>query len=601
MWSPVDRAKWDTWAGLDTTMTKDDAKVRYIKLVMKLDPAFTAPSLDPPVAAAKPKSSPSPSPVPIPVPISPTPPPPATESVEEEPKLREFLARSPSGLSVNTRRASANTIDDATHVVLSNSPLKKSTSNDGMVSTPPKPLTPTPTGIVATPEVKGSSMPQVDIVPEHTLANQPTHGDDYSIKLQQEADAVAYSSRQIAAARAIETNKSGRKLFIDPLARILGGEAAYEDALLRQSKADSNAAISGTDRLAIRTRFFDERVSECARHGIHQFVFMGAGMDTRAFRSPSLSLSAGKTDPVVVFELDQQSVLDIKAKLLCGVVDRYRVKRVPIGADLSNPRDWVPKLTTAGFNSSKPTAWVMEGKGNKMRFLHLAFLVTSVILTMKSNVEKHTLYCQHAGFIFYLSPDDANLLIKTVSALSSPKSYLIMSTCNKASLSNAQRGQTSLRQAWKSCLEDYQDLEESGWTNVMETQLGDPKANYGRYNGAIYPMNEPKYPRVIYVEALKELGTDKLPVSVTPRRSSVQSIFGSTFESGVDTDLQTVIREGNELIAKNAVVTKWNSYAAMYNDIINLHDIFQYMAWRLVDAVEMTEASKKVSEFFLIF
>src|SRR5256885_5070202 len=51
-----------------------------------------------------------------------------------------------------------------------------------------------------------------------------------------------------------------------------------------QGDWSSDVCSSDLDYVAIRTRFFDDYISETIHAGVGQAVFLAAGMDTRAFR-----------------------------------------------------------------------------------------------------------------------------------------------------------------------------------------------------------------------------------------------------------------------------------------------------------------------------
>ncbi|CAB1111767.1 unnamed protein product [Ectocarpus sp. CCAP 1310/34] len=206
------------------------------------------------------------------------------------------------------------------------------------------------------------------------------------------SDTVAYSSRMIAASRALESRRRDR-LFDDPYAELLAGPDAMQTAEDREKAkaheessappldptAAATAAVASNGvprdvqrRLAIRTRFCDDFFEDCAGpRGIKQIVSLGAGMDTRGLRLRA----SGDTK---VFEVDQALVLRVKSALLtqaaaadkvAAAVAGFRERRdggvgqgrvVPVEADLS-VEGWQGELFEAGFDPSLPSAWILEG------------------------------------------------------------------------------------------------------------------------------------------------------------------------------------------------------------------------------------------------
>jgi methyltransferase (TIGR00027 family) len=105
--------------------------------------------------------------------------------------------------------------------------------------------------------------------------------------------------------------------------------------------------------MVLRTRYFDDfllRVSE--QEGIRQILLMAAGLDTRAFR---LDWAEGTR----LFELDQPAVLRYKQEILDSLGARPTCDRRFIPADLTKP--WDEILTNNGFDSQKPSCWLLEG------------------------------------------------------------------------------------------------------------------------------------------------------------------------------------------------------------------------------------------------
>ncbi|MEV6608901.1 SAM-dependent methyltransferase [Kutzneria sp. NPDC051319] len=97
----------------------------------------------------------------------------------------------------------------------------------------------------------------------------------------------------------------------------------------------------------LRTRVLDDFVP-----GTPQTVFLGAGLDTRAFRLDWPSDSH-------VFELDRAAVLGFKHRVLASVGAVPLVKRTPVEVDLRG--NWSAALIDAGFYPGLPTTWVAEG------------------------------------------------------------------------------------------------------------------------------------------------------------------------------------------------------------------------------------------------
>ena len=184
-----------------------------------------------------------------------------------------------------------------------------------------------------------------------------TRSDDDSWDL---ASSVGATATMVAAGRAMATRDDRRLIddpFAEPLVRAVGIEffvdmldgrldpAAFGDG----GPERVQAMIAG---MAMRTRFFDDYFRDATVGGIRQVVILAAGLDSRAYR-------LGWPPGTVVYEVDQPKVLEYKAGLLAenGVSPVAEVRAVPI--DLR--QDWPAALKEAGFDPSRPTAWLAEG------------------------------------------------------------------------------------------------------------------------------------------------------------------------------------------------------------------------------------------------
>lgn len=159
---------------------------------------------------------------------------------------------------------------------------------------------------------------------------------------------VAKTALWTAAARARESSRPDR-LFADPLAgRLAGTEGVellgYFD--LRHAPADGNPF------LAIRTRWFDDFLTEPGSEGVYQVVGLGVGLDTRAVRLP---WAEGTT----FFEVDNADLLAYKERLLSDSGHSVRCARRLVPTDLEE--DWVSALRAAGYCASRPSVWFAEG------------------------------------------------------------------------------------------------------------------------------------------------------------------------------------------------------------------------------------------------
>jgi methyltransferase (TIGR00027 family) len=176
------------------------------------------------------------------------------------------------------------------------------------------------------------------------------------------ATSVGATAVMVALARAAETASADpliRDQFAEPLvstpelegvreqvAAWWAGPADDED---RDFAPDSQNMINYQ---AVRTHFFDAYFADAAGAGIGQVVILAAGLDSRAYR-------LDWPDGTVVYEIDLPKVLEYKAETLAGHGAAPTVDRRPVAVDLRH--DWPQALRDAGFDTTRPTAWLAEG------------------------------------------------------------------------------------------------------------------------------------------------------------------------------------------------------------------------------------------------
>ncbi|MEV5144685.1 SAM-dependent methyltransferase [Streptomyces sp. NPDC052727] len=186
-------------------------------------------------------------------------------------------------------------------------------------------------------------------------------------------EAVSYTAQWTAAARALETERGDRAIFQDRFARSLAAPRGFE--LLEKNRGSGLIPF-----IAIRTRYLDESIEQIlAENDIRQIVFVAAGMDTRPFR-------LGWPDDATVYEVDFPALLAEKRRRLSRLAAQPRVARREVAADLR--REWLPELEQAGFDPQRPTLWIVE------------------------------------GLMFFLTPEQATNLLRTLGSASAPGSWL---------------------------------------------------------------------------------------------------------------------------------------------------------------------------------
>jgi methyltransferase (TIGR00027 family) len=161
---------------------------------------------------------------------------------------------------------------------------------------------------------------------------------------------VSTTAVGVAAIRAAEADRSDA-LFADPLASAFV-RAAGSSWRPTTDPAQSERITGVIAWVRVRTRFLDDLLLDACANGCRQIVTLGAGLDARAFR---LDLPAGTR----LFELDLSEILEFKQRVVGS--ERYEAacERVVVPTDLTG--EWARDLAGAGFDATRPTAWLAEG------------------------------------------------------------------------------------------------------------------------------------------------------------------------------------------------------------------------------------------------
>lgn len=105
------------------------------------------------------------------------------------------------------------------------------------------------------------------------------------------------------------------------------------------------------DHMVLRTKAIDAHLDSALRSGIDQLVILGAGLDARAWRLPTL-------ESATVFEVDHPATQRYKQKRIGQRALRADVRYVAV--DFEKER-FSHALKRAGFRLADPSVWIWEG------------------------------------------------------------------------------------------------------------------------------------------------------------------------------------------------------------------------------------------------
>jgi methyltransferase (TIGR00027 family) len=142
-------------------------------------------------------------------------------------------------------------------------------------------------------------------------------------------------------------------VFDDPLAvRIVGGEPTEEQRAAMKESESGRAARALRAFMAARSRYAEDSLAEAVRRGVAQYVLLGAGLDTFAYRNPY-------GDGVRVFEVDHPATQAWKRSSLAtaGIAVPPSLTFTPVNFERETVME---RLIDAGFRTDRPAffAWL---------------------------------------------------------------------------------------------------------------------------------------------------------------------------------------------------------------------------------------------------
>ena len=149
----------------------------------------------------------------------------------------------------------------------------------------------------------------------------------------------------VALRRAAHQLVDNPRVFDDPLATRIVGEAAMErlTAGLERHRHPFNIALRA--HVAARSRYAEDQLAQAYARGVRQYVVLGAGLDTFAWRNPFRDLE--------VFEVDHPSTQAWKRARLeaAGVSAPASLAFAPVDFQTQS---LMPGLQAAGFERARP-------------------------------------------------------------------------------------------------------------------------------------------------------------------------------------------------------------------------------------------------------
>ena len=196
------------------------------------------------------------------------------------------------------------------------------------------------------------------------------------------------TAHRVAIRRAAHQLLDLPRVLDDPLAlRIIGSEA--EDALRSNPKEDHAFSRAFRAFMAARSRYAEDELARAVTHGVTQYVVLGAGLDTFAYRNPHAELR--------VFEVDHPATQAWKREQLeaADIAIPPSLTFVPIDFEQQTLADG---LEHSGFNAKAAAFFSWLGV--------TPYLTREACMTTLSSIAKMP---ESSGVVFDFAVDPALL------------------------------------------------------------------------------------------------------------------------------------------------------------------------------------------------
>ncbi|MGE5578656.1 MAG: class I SAM-dependent methyltransferase [Bacillota bacterium] len=160
----------------------------------------------------------------------------------------------------------------------------------------------------------------------------------------------------MALIRAIEWSRpSDRRICFDPIASSLVNPVSVFLAklVIDSGLYDRISTPGAAEFIVARERYIDDFLKACLAEGLEQVVILGAGFDTRAYRTSGI-------EKVRVFEVDHPATQSTKLKRLKKVVDPLPGNVVFIPVDLDT-ESLAECLLANGYDEREKTLFIWQG------------------------------------------------------------------------------------------------------------------------------------------------------------------------------------------------------------------------------------------------
>jgi methyltransferase (TIGR00027 family) len=208
----------------------------------------------------------------------------------------------------------------------------------------------------------------------YAASARPAHSNGLQI-VPLKIDVGLYAASQRAAHQILDNNP---KIFEDPLAlRIIGAEA---ESKLRRSPAQFQNRVERTVRARqlVRSRYAEDELARSIQRGIRQYIILGAGLDTFAYRNCFPLLQ--------VFEVDHPATQAWKRSCLERAAIPIPASVTFVSVDFERQM-MIDALGQSGFKSNELTFISWLGVVRYLSPEALTSVLTSIVSSMRPGSE----------------------------------------------------------------------------------------------------------------------------------------------------------------------------------------------------------------------
>jgi methyltransferase (TIGR00027 family) len=164
------------------------------------------------------------------------------------------------------------------------------------------------------------------------------------MEAQKASDTAAWTAMLRAAHQLVDDEP---KIVNDPIAVVLVDDVTREQIAARAAALRSPALMNPRAAVLLRSRYAEDLLAEAITEGVSQFVILGAGLDTFAFRQPAFARR------LQVYEVDHPATQACKRERLAAasVAVPDNLCWVPIDFE---QQTLATELRKAGFDASEP-------------------------------------------------------------------------------------------------------------------------------------------------------------------------------------------------------------------------------------------------------